>query len=121
MARHTRPRLMRVTVWSKMPITSMLGRGWGSPTDWPGINPGNNGKDRSDQAKDASGTGSTKELRYVTAESRWSFEDGDRVSSGLTLERVQFMLTIKLQFEWKSPLKSWNEINELKAESDTVV
>ncbi|GJU76045.1 hypothetical protein Tco_1273115 [Tanacetum coccineum] len=35
----------------------------GKPTDSPGINPGNNGKDRSDQAKDASGTGSTKELR----------------------------------------------------------
>ncbi|GJR92916.1 hypothetical protein Tco_0265090 [Tanacetum coccineum] len=32
----------------------MLGRGWGSPTDWPGINPRNNGKDRPDQAKDAS-------------------------------------------------------------------
>ncbi|GKC86918.1 hypothetical protein Tco_1147567 [Tanacetum coccineum] len=40
-----------------------MGRSWGSPTDWPRINPGNNGKGRPDQAKDASGTGSTKELR----------------------------------------------------------
>ncbi|GJS63964.1 hypothetical protein Tco_0678528 [Tanacetum coccineum] len=30
----------------------MLGRGWGGPTDWPGINPRNNGEDRPDQAKD---------------------------------------------------------------------
>ncbi|GJU04330.1 putative reverse transcriptase domain-containing protein [Tanacetum coccineum] len=35
---------------------------WGSPTDWSGINPRNNGKDRPDQAKDASCSGSTKEL-----------------------------------------------------------
>ncbi|GJW47539.1 hypothetical protein Tco_0079185 [Tanacetum coccineum] len=39
-----------------MSITSVLGRGWGSPTDWSRINPGNNGKDRLDQEKDASGT-----------------------------------------------------------------
>ncbi|GJZ35711.1 putative reverse transcriptase domain-containing protein, partial [Tanacetum coccineum] len=38
-------------------------RGWGSPTDWSGIDPRNNGKDRPDQAKDASSSGSTKELR----------------------------------------------------------
>ncbi|GKF90567.1 putative reverse transcriptase domain-containing protein [Tanacetum coccineum] len=50
--------------WVKhLPLGDMLGRGWGSPTNWPGINPRNNGEDRSDQAKDASGTGSTKELR----------------------------------------------------------
>ncbi|GKF97674.1 putative reverse transcriptase domain-containing protein, partial [Tanacetum coccineum] len=34
----------------------------GSPTDWSGIDPRNNGKDRPDQAKDASYSGSTKEL-----------------------------------------------------------
>ncbi|GJZ34010.1 DNA helicase [Tanacetum coccineum] len=38
-------------------------RGWGSPTDGSRINPRNNGKDRPDQAKDASSSGSTKELR----------------------------------------------------------
>ncbi|GJR39428.1 putative reverse transcriptase domain-containing protein [Tanacetum coccineum] len=38
-------------------------RGWGSPTDWSGIDPRNNEKDRPDQAKDASCSGSTKELR----------------------------------------------------------
>ncbi|GJS70052.1 putative reverse transcriptase domain-containing protein [Tanacetum coccineum] len=35
----------------------------GSPTDWPRINTRNNRKDRPDQAKDASCTESTKELR----------------------------------------------------------
>ncbi|GJR21575.1 hypothetical protein Tco_0970102 [Tanacetum coccineum] len=46
-----------------MSITGVLGRGWGSPTDWSGIDPRNNGKDRPDQAEDASCSGSTKELR----------------------------------------------------------
>ncbi|GKB60875.1 hypothetical protein Tco_0917061 [Tanacetum coccineum] len=41
----------------------MLGRGWGSPTDGSGIDLRNNGKDHPDQAKDASSSGSTKELR----------------------------------------------------------
>ncbi|GKC83296.1 hypothetical protein Tco_1139013, partial [Tanacetum coccineum] len=50
-------------LWSKMSITGVLGRGWGSPADWSEIDPRNNGKDRPDQAKDASGSGSTKELR----------------------------------------------------------
>ncbi|GJR10228.1 putative reverse transcriptase domain-containing protein [Tanacetum coccineum] len=45
----------------------VLGRGWGSPTDWSRINPRNDGKDCPDQAKDASGTGSTKELRRSEA------------------------------------------------------
>ncbi|GJU17653.1 hypothetical protein Tco_1145619 [Tanacetum coccineum] len=34
-----------------MSITGVLGRGWGSPTDWSGIDPRNNGKDRHDQAR----------------------------------------------------------------------
>ncbi|GKC92777.1 putative reverse transcriptase domain-containing protein [Tanacetum coccineum] len=42
-----------------LPLNDVLGRGWGSPTDWSGINPRNDRKDRPDQAKDASGTGST--------------------------------------------------------------
>ncbi|GJT93876.1 hypothetical protein Tco_1082721 [Tanacetum coccineum] len=46
-----------------MLITGVLGRGWGSPTDWSGIDPRNNRKDRPDQAEDASCPGSTKELR----------------------------------------------------------
>ncbi|GJV34457.1 hypothetical protein Tco_1394857 [Tanacetum coccineum] len=41
------------------------------------MNPRNNGEDRPDQAKDASGTGSTKELTLIEAESRWKFEVGD--------------------------------------------
>ncbi|GKA00278.1 hypothetical protein Tco_0672828, partial [Tanacetum coccineum] len=40
----------------------VLGRGWGSLTDWSGIDPINNGKDRPDQAKDARCSASTKEL-----------------------------------------------------------
>ncbi|GKF92430.1 hypothetical protein Tco_0279149 [Tanacetum coccineum] len=40
-----------------------MGRGWGSSTNWSIINPRNNRKDRPDQAKDASYSGSTKELR----------------------------------------------------------
>ncbi|GJT99990.1 hypothetical protein Tco_1110329 [Tanacetum coccineum] len=40
----------------------MLGRGWGSPTDWSRIDPINNGKDHPDQAKDASCSGLIKEL-----------------------------------------------------------
>ncbi|GKG19230.1 hypothetical protein Tco_0376329, partial [Tanacetum coccineum] len=43
------------------------GPNWGGPTDWLGINPGNNRKDHPDQAKDTSGTGSTKELRRSEA------------------------------------------------------
>ncbi|GJX64448.1 putative reverse transcriptase domain-containing protein [Tanacetum coccineum] len=38
------------------------GPSWGSSTDWSRINLRNNGKDRPDQAKDASARGSTKEL-----------------------------------------------------------
>ncbi|GJX65606.1 putative reverse transcriptase domain-containing protein [Tanacetum coccineum] len=40
-----------------------LAESWRSLTDWPKVNPRNNGKDRPDQAKDASCTRSTKELR----------------------------------------------------------
>ncbi|GKE33494.1 hypothetical protein Tco_1452816 [Tanacetum coccineum] len=46
-----------------MSITGVLGRGWGSPTDWSIIDPRNNGKDCPDQAADASCSGLTKELR----------------------------------------------------------
>ncbi|GJW63508.1 putative reverse transcriptase domain-containing protein [Tanacetum coccineum] len=50
--------------WVKhLPLVDVLGQGWGSPTDWSGIDPRNNGKDRPDQAEDASCSGSTKELR----------------------------------------------------------
>ncbi|GKC19145.1 hypothetical protein Tco_1021295 [Tanacetum coccineum] len=54
------------------------GGGWGSPTDWSGINPRNNRKDRPDQAKDASCAGSTKELRYRKRKPM-EYEVGDRV------------------------------------------
>ncbi|GJY68249.1 putative reverse transcriptase domain-containing protein [Tanacetum coccineum] len=39
--------------------------GWGSPTDWSGIDPRNNEKDHPDLAKDASCSGLTKELRRL--------------------------------------------------------
>ncbi|GJR43945.1 hypothetical protein Tco_1312048 [Tanacetum coccineum] len=61
-----------------MSIIGVLGRGWGSPTDWFGINPRNNRKDRPDQAKDASCSGSTKELCRSEAKPM-EFEVGDRV------------------------------------------
>ncbi|GJZ09963.1 putative reverse transcriptase domain-containing protein [Tanacetum coccineum] len=49
-------------VWSKM-VNTVCGQCWGSPTDGPEIYPkNNNGKDRPDQEKDASCSGSTKEL-----------------------------------------------------------
>ncbi|GJX19260.1 putative reverse transcriptase domain-containing protein [Tanacetum coccineum] len=41
----------------------VLGKSWGSLTDQSGIDPRNNGKDRPNQAEDASCSGSTKELR----------------------------------------------------------
>ncbi|GJU71518.1 hypothetical protein Tco_1262923 [Tanacetum coccineum] len=65
----------------------MLGRGWGSPTNWSRINPGNNGKDRPDQAKDASGTGSTKELRRSEAKTDGVRSWRQSYAQGLTLER----------------------------------
>ncbi|GKB44714.1 putative reverse transcriptase domain-containing protein, partial [Tanacetum coccineum] len=55
------------------------GRGWGKPTDCLAINPRNKRKRSSDQAKDASGTGSTKELRGSEAGKRRSFELDGRV------------------------------------------
>ncbi|GKD54145.1 putative reverse transcriptase domain-containing protein [Tanacetum coccineum] len=52
--------------WVKhLPLADVLGRGRGSPTDGSGIDPRNNGKDRPDQEKDASSSGSTKELRRL--------------------------------------------------------
>nr|GFB33025.1 reverse transcriptase domain-containing protein [Tanacetum cinerariifolium] len=40
-----------------------LAEGWRIPTDYPGVNPRNNGKDIPDQAEDARCSGLTKELR----------------------------------------------------------
>ncbi|GJW45554.1 putative reverse transcriptase domain-containing protein [Tanacetum coccineum] len=50
------------------------------------INPGNNGKDRPDQAKDASGTGSTKEVRDRKRKADGSSKFETELCSGLTLE-----------------------------------
>ncbi|GJY24933.1 putative reverse transcriptase domain-containing protein [Tanacetum coccineum] len=56
--------------------------------DWPRINPRNNGKDRPDQAKDASCTGSKKSYADSGSEkSRWSSIFGDRVYVMSTLGR----------------------------------
>ncbi|GKG52694.1 hypothetical protein Tco_0549806, partial [Tanacetum coccineum] len=52
----------------------------GSPTDWLRINPRNNGKDRPDQAKDASYTGSETKADGVRD---W----GQSYAQGLAMER----------------------------------
>ncbi|GJT04394.1 hypothetical protein Tco_0838856 [Tanacetum coccineum] len=77
-----------------MSITGVLGRGWGSPTDWSRIDPRNNGKDRPDQAKDASCSGSTKELRRSEAKADGVRGWGQSYAQGLTLERGR---TIRLE------------------------
>ncbi|GJS12306.1 hypothetical protein Tco_0369102 [Tanacetum coccineum] len=70
-----------------MSITDVLGQGWGSPTDWSRFDPRNNGKDRPDQAEDASCSVLTKELRQsetggflvdLKVISRMEFEVGGR-------------------------------------------
>ncbi|GKF03396.1 putative reverse transcriptase domain-containing protein, partial [Tanacetum coccineum] len=73
--------------WAKMSITGVLGRGWGSPTDWSEIDPRNNGKDRPDQAKDASCSRSTKELRRSEAKADGVRGWGHSYAQCLTLER----------------------------------
>ncbi|GJR84294.1 hypothetical protein Tco_0155079 [Tanacetum coccineum] len=70
-----------------MLITGVLGRGWGSPTDWSGIDPRNNGRDRPDQAEDASCTGSTKELRRSETKADGVRGWGQSCAQGLALER----------------------------------
>ncbi|GKF23957.1 hypothetical protein Tco_0076279 [Tanacetum coccineum] len=70
-----------------MLITGVLGQGWGSPTDWSRINLRNNGKDRSDQAKDASCSGSIKELCRSEAKADGVRGWGQGYAQGLTLER----------------------------------
>ncbi|GKD47363.1 putative reverse transcriptase domain-containing protein [Tanacetum coccineum] len=49
------------------PYEALYGQSWGSSTDWSGIDPRNNGKDRPDQAENSSCSGSTKELRGFEA------------------------------------------------------
>ncbi|GKD15140.1 hypothetical protein Tco_1199547 [Tanacetum coccineum] len=61
-----------------MSITSVLSRGWGSPTDWSRIDPRNNGKDHPDQVEDASCSGLTKKL-CRSEKNPMEFEVGDRV------------------------------------------
>ncbi|GJZ39712.1 putative reverse transcriptase domain-containing protein [Tanacetum coccineum] len=75
-------------MYVEMSIIGVLGRSWGSPTDWPGINPGNNGKDIPDQAKGWQAARIDKELRDRNRK-RWKFENwGDRVcDQGLHLQR----------------------------------
>ncbi|GJV13588.1 putative reverse transcriptase domain-containing protein [Tanacetum coccineum] len=66
---------------------SVLGRGWGSPTDGSGIDPRNNRKDCPDQAKDASSSGSTKELRRSKMKADGVRGWGQSYAQGLALER----------------------------------
>ncbi|GKD67629.1 hypothetical protein Tco_1321719 [Tanacetum coccineum] len=61
-----------------------MGRGWGSPTDSSKIDPRNNGKDRPDQAKDTSSSGSTKELRRLEMKA-----DGVRAKVGKVAYRLE--------------------------------
>nr|GEV03325.1 putative reverse transcriptase domain-containing protein [Tanacetum cinerariifolium] len=58
-------RTVRGTLWPKVSITGVLGRGWRGPTYRSRNDLGNDGKDHPGQAKDASCLGSTKELRVV--------------------------------------------------------
>ncbi|GKE81678.1 hypothetical protein Tco_1551678 [Tanacetum coccineum] len=67
-----------------MSITGVLGQGWGNPTDWSGIDPRNNGKDCSDQAEDASCSGSIKELRRSETKT-----DGVRAKVGKVAYRLE--------------------------------
>ncbi|GJS29570.1 putative reverse transcriptase domain-containing protein [Tanacetum coccineum] len=59
-------------------------RGWGSPTDGFGIDLGNNKKDHPDQAKDASSSGSIKELRRSETKA-----DGVRAKVGKVAYRLE--------------------------------
>nr|GEW63295.1 hypothetical protein [Tanacetum cinerariifolium] len=54
---------VRGTLWPKVSITSVLGRGWRGTTYRSRNNSGNDEKDHPNQAKDTSCSGSTKELR----------------------------------------------------------
>ncbi|GJW81317.1 hypothetical protein Tco_0145292 [Tanacetum coccineum] len=67
-----------------MLITGVLVRGWGSLNDWSGIDPRNNGKDRPDQAEDASCSGSTKELHRSKMKA-----DGVRAKVGKVAYRLE--------------------------------
>ncbi|GJS70317.1 hypothetical protein Tco_0703158 [Tanacetum coccineum] len=71
-----------------MSITGVLGRGWGSPTEGSRIDLRNNRKDRHDQAKDASSSGSTKELCRSEMKAdgvRWSERDARESEVDCTL------------------------------------
>ncbi|GJU29713.1 hypothetical protein Tco_1173302 [Tanacetum coccineum] len=68
--------------------------GWGSPNDWSRIDPRNNIKYRPDQAKDASCSGSTKELRQSEVKADGVRGWGQSYAQGLTLERGR---TIRLE------------------------
>ncbi|GKD53543.1 hypothetical protein Tco_1286930 [Tanacetum coccineum] len=96
---------------------------WGSPTDWSGIDPRNNGKDRPDQAEDASCSGSTKELRRSETKADGVRGWGQSCAQGLALERGcairRNSVDDKLQFV-KSPLKSWNGDQMIEAKPDTI-
>nr|GEZ35147.1 putative reverse transcriptase domain-containing protein [Tanacetum cinerariifolium] len=56
-------RTVRGTLWPKVSITGVLGRGWRSTTYRSRDDSGNDRKDHPNQAKDTSCSGSTKELR----------------------------------------------------------
>ncbi|GJR87058.1 hypothetical protein Tco_0211069 [Tanacetum coccineum] len=72
-----------------MSITGVLGRGWGSPTDWSRIDLRNNGKDRPDQAKDASSSGLPKELRRSETKADGVRGWGQSYAQGFALERLE--------------------------------
>ncbi|GJU94385.1 putative reverse transcriptase domain-containing protein [Tanacetum coccineum] len=74
--------------------TVVLGRGWGSLTDWSGIDPRNNRKDLPDQAEDASCSGSIKELRRSKTKVDGVRGWGQSYAQGLALERGR---TVRLE------------------------
>ncbi|GJT67727.1 hypothetical protein Tco_1019207 [Tanacetum coccineum] len=77
-----------------MSITGVLGRGWGSPTDWSRIDPRNNRKYRLDQAENTSCSGSTKELRRLETKADGFRGWGQSYAQGLALKRGR---TVRLE------------------------
>ncbi|GJS03618.1 hypothetical protein Tco_0320126 [Tanacetum coccineum] len=59
-----------------MSITDVLGRGWGSSTDWSRINPRNNRKDRPDQANGCKLLRIDKRATLIGSESKSSTKLG---------------------------------------------
>ncbi|GJY58339.1 putative reverse transcriptase domain-containing protein [Tanacetum coccineum] len=95
--------------WVKhLPLTES----WRSPTDWPRVNPINNGKDRPDQAKDAKLHKIDKRATLIGRKSRWSLKLGIELCSSHAVEGIH--VDDKLQFVEKPVEIMEQEIKRLK-------